>query len=181
VSAPDLVTLIDDCDRRWNPEVILFESNAAFLGIKDLLVRHARFGPRVKGVCQSSDKGARVASFSVSVENGSFRLKGDGADVDAGQRGLFEEMTAFPHGDRDDLLDAAATGCAYLLHRREPRFWDFGSTEFDGFGSRDSRKLTPDHFLVSHFFTPIAVRPWADMNLRKAEKNAGTDLPGWSS
>ncbi len=131
VAAPDLVTLIDDCDRRWNPEVILFESNAAFLGIKDLLVRHARFGPRVKGVCQSSDKGARVASFSVAVENGSFRLKGDGADVDAGQRSLFEEMASFPYGDRDDLLDAAATGCAYLLHRREPRFWDFGTMGFD--------------------------------------------------
>jgi predicted phage terminase large subunit-like protein len=126
VSAPDLVTLLDDCDRRWNPEVILFESNAAFLGIKDLLVRHARFGPRVKGVCQSSDKAARVASFSVAVENGSFRLKGDGGEVDAGQRELFEEMTTFPYGDRDDLLDAAATGCAYLLHRREPRVWILG-------------------------------------------------------
>ena len=77
VSAPDLVALLDDCDRRWNPDVILFESNAAFLGIKDLLVRHARFGPRVKGVCQSADKGARVAGFSVAVENGSFRLRGD--------------------------------------------------------------------------------------------------------
>ena len=79
VTAPNLVALIDDCDRRWNPDVILFESNAAFLGIKDLLVRHARFGPRVKGVTQSSDKGARVAGFSVAVENGSVRLKGDGA------------------------------------------------------------------------------------------------------
>jgi predicted phage terminase large subunit-like protein len=133
VSAPDLVTLLDDCDRRWNPEVILFESNAAFLGIKDLLVRHARFGPRVKGVCQSSDKAARVAGFSVAVENGSFRLMGDGGEVDAGQRELFEEMTAFPYGDHDDLLDAAATGTAYLLQRREPRIWDFGSMRCDGF------------------------------------------------
>jgi phage terminase large subunit-like protein len=127
VSAPDLVALLDDCDRRWDPEVILFESNAAFLGIKDLLVRHARFGPRVKGVWQTGDKGARVAAFSVAVENGSFRLKGGGGAVDAGQRGLFEEMTAFPYGDRDDLLDAAATGTAYLLHRREPRIWILGS------------------------------------------------------
>ena len=43
--------------------------------------------------------------------------------MDAGQRQLFEEMVTFPYGDRDDLLDAAATGAAYLLHRREPRVW----------------------------------------------------------
>ena len=37
ISAPELVNLIDDADRRWQPGVILFESNAAFAGIKDLL------------------------------------------------------------------------------------------------------------------------------------------------
>jgi len=130
VIAPTLVALIEDCNQRWRPDVILFESNAAFLGIKDLLVRHARFGPKVKGVTQSSDKGARVASFSVAVENGSFRLKGagEGSDVDEGQRELVEEMTAFPYGEYDDLLDAAATGTAYLLDYREPRIWVAGET-----------------------------------------------------
>jgi predicted phage terminase large subunit-like protein len=123
VAAPDLVALIDDFDRRWNPSVILFETNAAFLGIKDLLVRQARFGPRIKGVTQSKDKAARVAAFSVAVENGSFRLKCDGANVDAGQRPLLDEMISFPFGEHDDLLDAAATGTAHLLDRREPRIW----------------------------------------------------------
>ena len=42
---------------------------------------------------------ARVAAFSVSVENGSFRLKGNGIGVDEGERELFEEMTAFPFGE----------------------------------------------------------------------------------
>ena len=123
VSAPDLVGLIDAFDRQWNPAVILFETNAAFLGIKDLLTRHARFGPKLKSVTQSKDKGSRVAAFSVAVENGAFRLKGDAGIVDVGQRELYDEMTTFPFGEHDDLLDAAATGCAYLLDRREPRVW----------------------------------------------------------
>ena len=58
----------------------------------------------------------------VAVENGTFRLKGT-TSVDPGQLGLFEEMTTFPCGEHDDLLDAAATGAAYLLEKREPRVW----------------------------------------------------------
>ena len=123
VSAPDLVGLIDSFDRLWNPAIILFETNAAFLGIKDLLTRHARFGPKLKSVTQSADKGSRVASFSVVVENGAFRLKGDKGVVDVGQSELFDEMTTFPFGEHDDLIDAAATGTAFLLNNTQPRIW----------------------------------------------------------
>jgi predicted phage terminase large subunit-like protein len=124
VAAPELVQLIDEADRRWQPDVILFEANAAFGAVRDLLVRHARFGPKVKGVVQTRDKAARVSAFSVPVENGSFRLWGDGAGgVHPGQQGLYDEMTTFPLGEHDDLLDAAAFGTAYLLDRPEPRVW----------------------------------------------------------
>ena len=125
LSTPELVNLIDAFDRQWNPLVILFESNAAFLGLRDLLVRNTRFGPKLKGVTQTVDKWARIATLSVPVENGAFRLKGNeaGDGPDESQRELWEEMAGFPYADTDDLADAAATGCAYLLTRREPRIW----------------------------------------------------------
>ena len=68
---------------------------------------------------QHRSKPARFAAFAVTVQNGTFRLAADG-----GQLALWEEMTSFPFGERDDLLDAAATGAAHLLSaRREPRLW----------------------------------------------------------
>jgi phage terminase large subunit-like protein len=122
-AAPDLVALIDAYDREYNPALILFESNAAFLGLKAMFAQQAPFGAKVKGVTQSAEKGSRVAAFSVAVENGAFRLKGEAGAVDAAQGELFDEMTTFPFGEHDDLLDAAATGTAHLLDRREPRAW----------------------------------------------------------
>jgi predicted phage terminase large subunit-like protein len=123
IHAPELVQLIDLLERRWQPEAIVFESNAAFKGIKDLLVRHASFGPKIKGIEQTKSKSARVAGFSISVENGSFLLKGSGGGVDPAQQALFDEMTTFPVGEHEDLLDAATMGTEYLLEQRELRVW----------------------------------------------------------
>ncbi len=123
VAAPELVELIDDADRRWKPDVILFETNSAFKGIKDLMTRHARFGSKVKEIVHSRDKHARVNSFGVRVENGAFLLRGEGGRVHPSQQALLDEMLAFPLGKHDDLLDAAAFGTAYLLDVQEPRVW----------------------------------------------------------
>jgi hypothetical protein len=108
VPAPGLVEWIDALDGLWTPHEIVFESNGAFDAVRELLVRHARFGPKVAGVKQSRSKLA-------------FLLPPDGS-----QRSLREEMTSYPFGERDDLLDAAATGAARLLAMRpEPRLWIF--------------------------------------------------------
>jgi predicted phage terminase large subunit-like protein len=123
VNTPQLVDLIADADRRWRPEAILFEANAAFTGIGDLLIRNASFGPKIVKITQTKDKTSRVQAFSIPVQNGSFRLKGLKADVAPEQQELFDEMTTFPFGEHDDLLDAAATGTLYLLETPESRVW----------------------------------------------------------
>lgn len=119
--APELQNKIGFLDSYWQPDVILFESNGAFQGIADLMTRQSPFGAKVKSIKQTTDKGARVAAFSVPVENGKFLLKGHAGHVDSSQLELFNEITTFPQGEHDDLLDAAAMGTAYLLGVTEPR------------------------------------------------------------
>ena len=129
VTAPELMAFIDDADRRWQPEVILFESNAALAGISPLLSLRARIGPKIKSVVQTKDKMSRVHALSVPVENGTFRLRGEGeretasGRVHRSQQELFDEMTLFPFGEHDDLLDAAGSGVAEMRGRREMRVW----------------------------------------------------------
>ena len=122
VASPMLVEWIDAMNNRWQPDAIVFESNGAFDAVRELLVRHASFGPKVLGVQQSRSKLARFSAFAVIVQNGSFQVKADGS-----QQNLWEEMASYPFGERDDLLDAAATGTMQLLNQqREPRVWLMG-------------------------------------------------------
>jgi phage terminase large subunit-like protein len=123
VSTPELMTLIEDADRRWNPAKVAFESNAAFRGIKDVFARQASFGPKLIGVNQTRSKPARFAAFAVRVQSGCFKVEADALGVIEGQRELWGEMTAYPFGDTNDLLDAAAMGTEQILAYREPRVW----------------------------------------------------------
>ena len=118
-----------DIDRRRGSAVesrMRFCSNRTpgFAAVRDLLLRHARFGPKIHGIVQSRDKAARIRAFSVQVQNGTFHLRGAPAGgVAPGQQALFDEMTTFPGGEHDDLLDAAAFGTEWLLARPQPRAW----------------------------------------------------------
>jgi phage terminase large subunit-like protein len=123
VSVPDLMDRIDEAERRWNPDMIAFESNAAFRGIRDLFARHARFGPKLIGVEQTRAKLSRFAAFSVRVRAGCFLLQGGPAGVDPAQQELWAEMTSCPFGDTNDLLDAASFGTEEALKYHEPRVW----------------------------------------------------------
>jgi predicted phage terminase large subunit-like protein len=123
VRTPALIERIDALDRQWQPDVILFESNAAFAGIRDLLIHRTRFGAKVIGKPASRSKDARIAALSVAVQNGCVRLHGEAATVDPTQRELFAELTSYPFSTHDDLADATAAAVEYLLHQPQPRLW----------------------------------------------------------
>jgi predicted phage terminase large subunit-like protein len=115
VAATDLLRLIEDADRRWRPDVILFENVAGFGAVYDLLAKHTSFGAKLRPIKSTQQKDARIRAFGVHVQNGRFLLLGDGDGVAPGQIELYDELIAFPHGQHDDLADAAAFGSAWLL------------------------------------------------------------------
>jgi hypothetical protein len=79
--------------------------------------------PATRNLAAAMLKSASLALFDSGNSNILLITADEGAGPDPSQRELYEEMIAFPYADRDDLADTAATGCAYLLDRREPRAW----------------------------------------------------------
>ena len=92
--------------------MILFETNAAFQGIKELPSKHTRFAQELKGHHADGGQVGPRGAFSVAVENGAFRLKGNGRGRRARRTAprTLEEMITFPYAERGHLVDAAATG-----------------------------------------------------------------------
>ena len=126
VRLPELLPLVEKADRLWQPDAIWFESNAAFAGIRDLLIESKGFGPKVRGTASRSAKADRLRTLSVRIRRGEFLLMGNGDVVDSTQRELADELTTFPFGEHDDLADAAAMGTEYLFGIPEPRVWVYG-------------------------------------------------------
>ena len=102
-------------------EVAALKSKGVTPGLAVILIGE---DPASRAYVRSKDKMSRVHAFSVPVEHRIFRLRGvDAWTVHPSQQELFDAMTAFPFGEHDDLLDAAASGTAYLLEKPEPRVW----------------------------------------------------------
>ncbi len=120
---PAMIEALGQWDQHWQPDAILFESNAAFAGIRDVMTQRTRFGSRVVGKPQTRSKASRIAALSVAIQNGSVRLLGQGQQCQADQRELFEQLTQYPFASHDDLADACATAVEHLLKQQEPRVW----------------------------------------------------------
>ena len=120
---PDFFDQLGELDRLVAPDRILFESNAAFAGLRDLLQRRASFGAKVLGRPAAKSKDARIAALGVALQSGRAKLLGRGGTVDPSQRELFEELVAYPNSTHDDLADACAAAVEYLTGRAEPKVW----------------------------------------------------------
>lgn len=121
INVPTLMEQLAQMTHDWQPDAIIFEANAAFRGIADVMVRHTSFGNRLQTVTHHRDKASRIAAFSVPVQNGLFKLHGESGQVPPSQQALFDEMTTFPVAEHDDLLDAAAFGTEWLMKSQAPR------------------------------------------------------------
>lgn len=124
LKAPELVEEIDRWDQLWQPNGILFETNAAFAGIHDLLVRHSRFGWKLQGITARQSKQSRIHALAIPVRHGLVKLRGaEPGGPHPSQQQLFQELTTFPYARHDDLADALALGVNHLLQVRQPRVW----------------------------------------------------------
>ncbi|MGL4419209.1 MAG: hypothetical protein ACRCZF_00965 [Gemmataceae bacterium] len=118
VTAPDLIRQIEILNQRWNPDCIVYESNGGFAALGQILASIPSIQTRLVQVHQSKTKQARVNALATFVENGTFRIRLPEQTL------LYQQMTEFPLGEHDDLVDAAATA-VLESHRRKahPRIW----------------------------------------------------------
>jgi predicted phage terminase large subunit-like protein len=117
-----LSAMIDECDAGRRSDIILFEANGAFAAVFDMLRQEPRLAGRLQSHTAVDNKESRLTALGVQFERGRVRLKGRDA-VDADQQELWDELTAFPHGDHDDLADALASALRWFTRHPPIRIW----------------------------------------------------------
>lgn len=114
----DLPTILDQLrqlDRHWRPDRILIETNGGFRHTGELIAADPQFLGRVDCEPASGAKVERIRVLGLHVRHGSIRFLRQGQDE------LIHQMTAFPHAEHDDVVDACATGAIRLIGTRGPR------------------------------------------------------------
>lgn len=114
----DLPAILDQLrriDRHWRPDRILIETNGGFRHTGELIAADPQFLGRVDCEPAKAAKADRVRVLGLHVRHGSIRFLRQGQDE------LIHQMTAFPHAEHDDVVDACATGAIRLIGTRAPR------------------------------------------------------------
>jgi predicted phage terminase large subunit-like protein len=127
-TAPELARAIGAMDRRWKPDRIVFETNAAFLGVKDLLARGEPYGHKLTSQTHHTSKESRFQALAVLFHNGRVKLQRGPAGPAPAQHELWEELTTIPHARHDDLADALALGAEFLFRTKSPQAHTLGGT-----------------------------------------------------
>jgi predicted phage terminase large subunit-like protein len=98
----------------WHPEAVLVEDSASGQSLLQELRSNTTLP--IVGVKPESDKFTRATSVTPALEAGCFRLL-DGAPWASF---YLAEMTAFPGGAHDDLVDATVQALTYLRASQDP-------------------------------------------------------------
>lgn len=103
---PDFCRFVADTCRRANVDLIMAEANGPQAGLAQQLRELVEIP--VKDAVRMHEKKTRAIEKQGFVESGRLHLlKDHNGLVDRSQEALYAEMTSFPAGKHDDLLDAA--------------------------------------------------------------------------
>ncbi|MEZ6143292.1 MAG: hypothetical protein R3B84_22220 [Zavarzinella sp.] len=121
LNTPDLLDTIVGYHDRYQPDLIVMEANGAFRGFTELLGLNKQFGSKIRPVVHHVSKTSRIAMLSAAIQRGEVLLHGTVAGFATPDvQELLGEMTEYPLGNHDDLVDALAMGTDFLQKQRQP-------------------------------------------------------------